>query len=122
LRQPDDLHRATLLVTTMLPFWERWFGEFSSLAPAAVAAMPRIHFDQALMAIEAAKQGQGAVMTSPLLVAAELAEGMLCEPFAHCLPLGNAYYVVHPARQPLRHAAALVKQWLVDEAAAGTGG
>lgn len=122
LREPDDLQRATLLVTTMQPFWERWLGEFSRLAPAVVAALPRIHFDQGLMAIEAAKQGQGAVISSPLLVAAELAEGVLCEPFGLHLPLANAYYVVHHAKLPLRHAATLVKQWLVEEAAAGSGG
>ncbi len=122
LRGPGDLVRATLLVTTMQPFWERWLGEFSRLAPAAVAALPRIHFDQGLMAIEAAKQGQGAVISSPLLVAAELAEGLLCEPFGLHLPLANAYYVVHHAKLPLRHAATLVKQWLVEEAAAGSAG
>lgn len=122
LREPDDLARATLLVTTMQPFWERWLGEFSRLAPAAVSALPRIHFDQGLMAIEAAKQGQGAVISSPLLVAAELAEGLLCEPFGLHLPLANAYYVVHHAKLPLRHAATLVKQWLVEEAAAGSAG
>jgi LysR family glycine cleavage system transcriptional activator len=122
LREPDDLQRATLLVTTMQPFWERWLGEFSRLAPAVVAALPRIHFDQGLMAIEAAKQGQGAVISSPLLVAAELAEGLLCEPFGLHLPLANAYYVVHHAKLPLRHAATLVKEWLVEEAAAGSGG
>jgi LysR family glycine cleavage system transcriptional activator len=122
LHEPDDLRRATLLVTTMHSFWERWLGEFSRLAPTTVAALPRIHFDQGLMAIEAAKQGQGVVISSPLLVAAELAEGVLCEPFGLHLPLANAYYVVHHAKLPLRHAATLVKQWLVEEAAAGTGG
>jgi LysR family glycine cleavage system transcriptional activator len=122
LHEPDDLRRATLLVTTMHSFWERWLGEFSRLAPTTVAALPRIHFDQGLMAIEAAKQGQGVVISSPLLVAAELAEGLLCEPFGLHLPLANAYYVVHHAKLPLRHAATLVKQWLVEEAAAGTDG
>ena len=122
LHEPDDLRRATLLVTTMHSFWERWLGEFSRLAPTTVAALPRIHFDQGLMAIEAAKQGQGVVISSPLLVAAELAEGLLCEPFGLHLPLANAYYVVHHAKLPLRHVATLVKQWLVEEAAAGTDG
>lgn len=116
LREPDDVARATLLVTTLQPHWPTWLQRYSRLSSAQIAAIPRIHFDQSLMAIEAARQGQGLVMTSPHLVEAELAEGSLVEPFAHALALTQGYYLVHHGRLPLRPAVATVKQWLIDEA------
>lgn len=116
LRGPDELVRATLLVTTLQPHWPAWLRAVSRLSDAQIAAIPRIHFDQSLMAIEAARQGQGLVMTSPHLVEAESADGSLVEPFPHVLPLTQGYYVVHHRRLPLRPAAIAVKQWLIDEA------
>jgi LysR family glycine cleavage system transcriptional activator len=113
---PEALAGATLLVTTIQPYWERWFGQFSLLDADKVAATPRIHFDQALMAIEAAKLGQGVVMASPHLTAVELSDGTLIEPYAHHLLLEHGYYVVHHSKLPLRPAALLVKHWLIEEA------
>jgi LysR family transcriptional regulator, glycine cleavage system transcriptional activator len=65
LTAPEALVGATLLVTTIQPHWEAWFGRFSQLDAKALAAIPRIHFDQALLAVEAAKLGHGVVMASP---------------------------------------------------------
>lgn len=116
LKTPDDLLRATLLVTTVQPHWRQWLNQFSQLKAWEIAAIPCIHFDQGLMAIEAAKQGQGVVMTSPLLTEVEAAEGTLIEPFAHRLPLANGYYLVHHRQLTLRPAAAAAKEWFMEEA------
>lgn len=117
LNIPEDLGRATWLVTAIQPFWRQWFKTFSQLDDSEMTAIPRIHFDQALMAIEAAKLGQGVVMTSPLLTEGELAEGTLIELFkGYYLPLTDGYYVVHHSKLFLRPAGRLVKQWLIDEA------
>lgn len=116
LNVPEDLSRATWLVTAIQPFWRQWLKRFSQLDDSEIAAIPRIHFDQALMAIEAAKLGQGIVMASPLLTEEELAMGTLIEPFVGYLPLSDGYYVVHHDKLALRPAGRLVKQWLIDEA------
>lgn len=116
LETADDLVRATLLVTSMHPHWHEWLGAFGGIGDARMAAIPRIHFDQSLMAIEAAKQGQGAIMTSPLLIEAEINSGALIAPFQSFLSLASGYYVVHHSKLDLRPAAAVVKQWLIDEA------
>lgn len=117
LHAPQDLLRATLLATTIHPAWERWLQQFGEVAEGQIAAIPRIHFDQALMAIEAAKLGQGMVMTSRVLVESELAAGTLVEPFAECyLPMANGYYVVHHHKLALRPVAMLVKAWLIQAA------
>lgn len=118
LRTPADLQRATLLVTTVQPHWARWFQQFAALSDEAVAAIPRIHFDQGLMAIDAARQGQGVVMISPLLTDAELRDGSLVEVFPLRLPLANGYYLVHPRKRALSPAAQAVKAWFIDEARA----
>ena len=117
LRRPEDLLRVTLLHTTVQPHWPDWLGRFSRLDDAQIAGVAGIHFDQSMTAIEAAKQGQGVVMTSPLLVEEETAEGALIEPFEYRLPLSIGYYVVHHRRLAIRPAALALKAWLIEETA-----
>lgn len=117
LTSADALKNANLLVTTLQPHWQEWFSQFSQLDAKTVAAIPRIHFDQSLMAIEAAKQGHGVVLTSPYLTEKEVASKALIEPFEASLPLSNGYYIVHHRKIPLSPAAQRVKQWLTEESA-----
>lgn len=114
LNTPDDLQRATLIHTTLHPHWGPWLARFSQLTSAQVQAIPSQHFDQSLLAIEAARQGQGAVLSSALLTEQEIQEGSLCEPFADRLPLGKAYYVVHPRPGVLRPPAQTLQNWLLS--------
>lgn len=117
LRVPGDLANAILLVTTIQPYWERWFNQFSQLDSETIARIPRMHFDQSLLAIEAAKRGHGVVLASPYLTEMEVASRALIEPFACCLKLESGYYVVHPSKTILSQVAMCVKQWLIEEAA-----
>lgn len=55
--------RATLLVTTLQPHWPAWQQRYSRLSQAQIATIPRIHFDQSLMAIEAARRQTGDALT-----------------------------------------------------------
>ena len=117
LSEPEDLANASLLVTTIQPYWERWFKQFSQLDSEAIGRIPRMHFDQSLLAIEAAKRGHGVVLASRYLTEAEVASRALIEPF-HCyLKLENGYYVVHPSKTTPSQATKRVKQWLIEEAA-----
>jgi LysR family glycine cleavage system transcriptional activator len=114
LKSPNDLVRATLLHSTMHPHWEAWLNEFSTLTTPQRAALPVQHFDLSLVAIEAARQGQGVVLSSALLTEDEVAQGSLYEPFPCRLPLTNAYYLVHQRGAVLRPAAQQVAQWLLS--------
>jgi LysR family transcriptional regulator, glycine cleavage system transcriptional activator len=116
LTAPEALAGATLLVTTIQPHWEAWFERFSQLDAKTVAGIPRIHFDQALLAVEAAKLGHGVVMASPYITEEEVASRTLIEPFGCRLPQDNGYYIVHHDKLVLRPPAMLVKQWLIEEA------
>lgn len=112
----DDLHRATLLHTTLHPHWARWLAQFAGLDAQQVASISAIHFDQSLLSIEAARRDQGLVLTSPLLVEEEVANASLVEPFAQGLALDRGFYVVHPRGTVLRPAVQALKQWLLAQA------
>jgi LysR family glycine cleavage system transcriptional activator len=116
LKRPEDLMRATLLHTTLLPHWAPWFKRFSQLTDAQIAAIPSQHFDQSILAIETARHGQGVVLSSAILTEAEVQNGSLCEPFEMRLPLSRGYYLVHHRQIGLRPAAAVLKTWLIDRA------
>lgn len=116
IRRPQDLVRATLLHTSILPLWATWLNRHARLDADRIAGIAGIHFDQGLMAIEAARQGQGLVLTSPLLTENEVADGSLVEPFAQRLAVTSSYWLVHPRRATLRPAAKLLKDWLIEEA------
>jgi LysR family glycine cleavage system transcriptional activator len=118
LKRPEDFQSATLLHNTLHPHWRVWLTRFSSLADAQIEAINGIQFDQSLMAIEAAVHAQGLVLTSPILVEAELAEGSLVEPFDKALPLSNGYYLVHPKAEELQPAVKSLQAWMAERMAA----
>jgi LysR family glycine cleavage system transcriptional activator len=116
LKKPEDLARATLLHTTHHPHWKEWLQRHSSLTAKQAGAIPSQHFDQGMLAIEAARHGQGAVLSSAILTEAEIRDGSLCEPFDATLPLPKGYYVVHHRQTALRPAAMALKHWLLEAA------
>lgn len=120
LKRPEDLPSATLLHNTLHPHWREWLTRFSTLADTQIEAIKGIEFDQSLMAIEAAVRAQGVVLTSSILVEAELAEGALVEPFSKALSLPNGYYLVHPGADELQPDVKSLKAWMIERMAAGS--
>ena len=116
LKTPDDLARVTLLHTTLLPYWLEWLQQFSKLTDKQIGAIKSQHFDQSILAIEAARQGHGAVLNSAILTEPEVHAGLLCEPFDCRLPVAKSYYVVHRRGAVLRPAVSALKQWLLETA------
>ncbi|MDN7801237.1 LysR substrate-binding domain-containing protein [Burkholderia gladioli] len=119
LKRPDDLRTATLLHNTLHPHWATWLARFSGLDGSQIETITGIRFDQSLIAIDAAARAQGVVLTSPLLVEAELARGELIEPFDNALALDAGYYLVHPASAGTKQAVQLLKAWFTDSIARG---
>ncbi|MFP2768966.1 LysR substrate-binding domain-containing protein [Oceanisphaera sp. KMM 10153] len=115
LRHPDQLGNVTLIVATPYPFWNDWLSRFTTIGPEARKRIPALYFDQTLLAIDAAKRGQGVVLSNQLLVREELERGELIEPFGLWLPLNKSYYLVHPRRQSLSRAAVTLKDWLLEQ-------
>ena len=121
LRRPRDLVHHTLLHIDMPvmgetePTWEMW------LLAAGVRDVdwtrgPR--FSVSSMGIETAMAGQGVVLGSDVLCAADLAAGRLVKPFGVRLPLDFGYWVVSPEATADRPKVAAFRDWLLAEARA----
>jgi LysR family glycine cleavage system transcriptional activator len=116
LNSPGDLRHATLLHNTLHPNWPDWLQRFAGIGEQEGRKIPGIHFDQSLMAIEAARRNQGVVITSEWLTQEEVASGALIEPFEQRLPLSKGYYLVQPKHSILRPTVQALKVWLMEEA------
>jgi len=118
LMRLDDMVRATLLFTTSHSNWSQWLA----LVGLSFDGMTSdLRFDQSEMAIDAARRGQGLVLTSPWLVEDDVERGNLMQPFPQLLDTGKGYYLVSSNDRPLGAAASQLRDWLI-EAAQRSGG
>jgi LysR family glycine cleavage system transcriptional activator len=121
LRHPRDLGRHTLLHIDMPvmgeaePTWEMWLRA-AGVGDVDWTRGPR--FSVSSMAIEMAIAGQGVVLGSDVLCAADLAAGRLVKPFDVGLALDFAYWIVTPETAAERPKAAAFRNWLLAEARA----
>lgn len=123
LRQPRDLRHFTLIHVdwqaqgATWPTWQMWM---TAAGVTGLDATRGIHFDQSVMAIQAAIDGQGVALGDSSLTAIDLAQERLIRPFDLEIgaPAQFAYWIVippHTADQPLVVA---FRDWLRSEAAA----
>lgn len=122
LRQPADLLHAQLLheVSAMnepdYPSWASWF---------ATLGLPRQEqrqgplFTLALMALQAAIDGQGVALAQSLLVEYDMAAGRLVKPLDVSTPLRLDYYLIYASDKPEQAAFQAFRQWLLSEARVG---
>lgn len=115
LKHPNQLIRTTLLIASLYPFWDDWFTAFTSIDAQERKKITALHFDQTLLAIDAAKRSQGVILSNALLVQDELKQGTLIEPFDRRLPLEKSYYLVHPNNLPLSNTGCILKDWLLEK-------
>ncbi len=119
LAKPDDLRHHTLLhgdarvADRTRSAWARW------LKRAGITDVdPRrgLQLDHSTLALEAAADGLGVTLATPLLAAAEMAEGKVAVAFPLALPLDNAYYSVVTDAAMARPEVVAFRDWLLDEA------
>lgn len=93
------------------PDWPLWFER------AGRAPLPRqLHFSDEVHAIQAAIAGQGVALINLALVADELHTGTLRQPFGPELA-GHGFHLAWTQAQDADPDIALVRAWLLDEAA-----
>ncbi len=120
LRRPEDLAHHTLLHddTGMLydgvAFWDVWL---KTAGVEGVDTSRGSHFSQPVLALEAASDALGVVVTMPLLAGAELASGRLIVPFETQVPLQSAYYLVWREAAAQRPVVGAFRRWVLAEAA-----
>lgn len=123
LQTPADLGKQTLLheVSAMndpdYPSWQSWFATLGVHERDAQARKGPL-FTLALMALQAAIDGQGVALGQALLVEYDIAAGRLVRPFNVATPLRLDYYLIYSADRKENPAFQAFHQWLVSEAQA----
>jgi len=116
LTQPSDLRYHTLLHDEtvkgagILPNWQTW------LAAAGVDSVPAqrgLRFNNSVLAIDAAINGQGVALSCSFVVADDLAAGRLVRPFGIRCELEYNYFVVYPRSRRASDKVEKFYQWLV---------
>ncbi|NBF12609.1 LysR substrate-binding domain-containing protein [Pseudomonas sp. Fl4BN1] len=118
LTRLDDMVRATLLFTTSHSNWSRWLGQVGLSFDGMTSDL---RFDQSEMAIDAARRGQGLVLTSPWLVEDDVERGSLVQLFPYTLWTGKGYYLVSSNDRPLGAVARQLRDWLIKAAQSSDG-
>jgi LysR family glycine cleavage system transcriptional activator len=123
LRRPQDLARHVLLhddtVYEGRPTWADWL---QAAGASEVNARRGLHFNHGALALEAAADGQGVVLSLLPLAAADIALGRLVVPFELSLPLDSAYYLISLADNRERPEIVAFRDWLLSEAEADSPG
>ena len=123
LRTPADLRHHTLLHDDTVSFeqggidWNTW------LKAAGVRDLDThrgARFNHAVLALEAALDGTGVVLSYPQLAAADLARGRLIAPFDLELRVDFSYYALSAEDRSVQPQVAAFRDWLIAEAGART--
>lgn len=122
LRHPRDLRHFPLIhvdwqaLGETWPTWEMWMA---AAGVTGVDTRRGLHFDQGVMAIQAAIDGQGVALGDSSLTATDLAQGRLVRPFDLALsaPAQFAYWIVVPPHTAERPLVIAFRDWLRSEAA-----
>lgn len=117
LREPQDLRHHSLIHDDTAyegrPDWPHW------LKAAGVGNIPvdrGLHFNHVSLALQAARDGQGVVLSIRALAAEDLAAGRLVAPFSLSLPLELQYFLVCQESEAQRQRVAPLWNWLQAEA------
>lgn len=117
LRQPEDLIYHTLIHDDTgykgRPDWPAWL---ETAGVDGVDTTRGLHFNHVSLALQAAIDGQGVVLSLKPLAADDLAAGRLIIPFDLSLPVEYAYYVICPEATAERPEITAFREWLLDEA------
>lgn len=115
---PADLRRQVLIHDETMggedhqADWEQWLRVAGVVD---IDAQRGARFSNAVLAVEAALDGQGVALALRPLVEADVAAGRLFIPFDIAVPSPYAYYLVMPEAVALRPSVAAFRAWLLEE-------
>lgn len=117
LERPEDLAHVTLLHDDT-PYegrldWPRWL---EAAGVEDVNSSRGLHFNHVAIALEAAADSQGVVLSLLELAERDIAAGRLVAPFDLRLPLDQAYYVINLEDAPNAENIDAFCSWLLAEA------
>jgi LysR family transcriptional regulator, glycine cleavage system transcriptional activator len=123
LRQTSDLNRFTLIHVSDRQGWssrQGWDQWLDFAGVSGVDSSRGLVLDQASMAIDAAVDGQGVVLTRTALAAWDLIGGRLVRPFDIAMPASYGYWIVCAKATAKLPKIVAFSEWLVAEAAEDT--
>ncbi|RKI06738.1 transcriptional regulator GcvA [Corallococcus sp. AB030] len=113
LRAPGDLGKVRLLHDSPKDGWRRWLD---AAGVSGVDADRGPVFNDAGLALQAARLGDGVALGRLMLAADDLEAGRLVQPFKAVLPNDFSYWLVHPRPLTGRRDVAAFKAWVLEEA------
>ncbi|HEX8987247.1 MAG TPA: transcriptional regulator GcvA [Rhodocyclaceae bacterium] len=120
LATPEDLRHHVLLHDETVASdggqsdWDRWL-RLAGVRKGTVDTQRGPRFSNAVLAVEAALDGQGVALAMRPLIEADVAAGRLVVPFELALPSSYAYFLVMPEVVGRRPAVAAFRTWLLSE-------
>jgi LysR family glycine cleavage system transcriptional activator len=116
LRSPEDLQFHTLLHDDTKyegrPDWKTWL---KAAKVKNVDSSRGVHFNHGNLAINAAVDGQGVVLSMKSLASDDIAAGRLVVPFDFSLPLEYAYYLITLEESSDSSNTTAFRDWLIEE-------
>lgn len=118
LLTPADLARHVLIHDETIesegrqPGWRDWLA---AAGAGDIDCERGLRFNNAVLAVEAALDGQGVALALQPLVESDLAAGRLIEPFALRVPSPYAYYLVMRKAVATRAPVAAFRAWLLGQ-------
>lgn len=117
LEEPADLLEESLLhLAEFDRNWVTWGAWLRSFGVEAAPAKRGLEFDNYLVLIQAALDGQGVALGGGRLAEDLLTRGLLVRPIEATLRSDRAFYLLIPAEVPLSKPAALFRDWILREA------
>ena len=101
--------------------WVTWEAWFRALGVEGKPAKRGLAFDNYLILIQAALDGQGIALGGGRLADDFLARGSLIRPIDATLRSQQSFYLLSPSEVPLSQPASLFRAWILAEAGADAG-
>ena len=118
---PEDLLDETLLHLVEHDLnWVTWKAWLNAVGVEARPAQRGLEFDNYLVLIQAALDGQGIALGGGRLADDYIARGAFVRPIAATLDSDRGIYLLIPEDTPLSAQAALFRDWILAEAHAPT--
>ena len=118
LNTPADLHHHTLLHDDThyegRPGWREWCQQAGLEGLDTERGM---RFNHVALALEAAIDGQGVILSLEQIAAPAISAGRLVVPFERRLALQNAYFIVSPDAVAQHSQVKAFREWLLSESA-----
>ena len=110
LARPEDLANAPLIGLDAA--WNDWFAA-AGVSERPASAIGRLIADLQVLEVASALAGRGVALGSPVLFAAELAQGRLVRPFDVSVDQSAGFWLAYPADRRRVHKLAAFRDWVM---------